>query len=401
VREDTEGIPSLGGENILTDGGITYEVLKRVPRHFFRLMPKGHLQTGQTGKAGIYDGAFVEASVNEHLFILRSTNGSVDQRLLYYYLLLPETQAEIAKRITGSAQPGLNSQFVDAVRITIPTAQPEQRGIAEILSTVDQAIAHTEALIAKMQQIKAGLMHDLFTRGITSDGQLRPLREDAPKLYKESPVGWIPGDWHVATLARLCQADITYGIVQAGPHVEDGVPYVRTGDMWGDRLVREELLCTSRDIAAAYRRSEVRAGEIVCAIRATVGKVLPVPPELDGANLTQGTARIAPNAQTDPTFLLWRMRTADAQAAFRAQVKGTTFSEITLVSLRQLKVAIPLDKEEQQRIASRLEANAARVAAEQSYLGKLRNLKAGLMHDLLTGRVRVPDAETEKVAANV
>jgi type I restriction enzyme S subunit len=191
----------------------------------------------------------------------------------------------------------------------------EQKRIAEILSTVDEAIEQTEALIAKYQQIKAGLMHDLFTRGVTPDGRLRPTRILAPHLYKESPLGWIPKEWEVKPLSAFTQHDITYGIVQAGPHVENGVPYIRTGDMAGDRLVREDLLCTSRIIADSYKRSEVRSGEIVCAIRATVGKVLRVPSDLDGANLTQGTARIAPNSKTDPTFLLWAIRSERTQRA--------------------------------------------------------------------------------------
>ena len=56
-------------------------------------------------------------------------------------------------------------------------------------------IEQTETLIAKYQQIKAGLMHDLFTRGVTPDGKLRPTRAEAPQLYQESPLGWIPKEW--------------------------------------------------------------------------------------------------------------------------------------------------------------------------------------------------------------
>ena len=65
-------------------------------------------------------------------------------------------------------------------------------------------IANTEALIQKYQQIKAGLMHDLFTRGITSDGQLRPPREKAPELYKETAIGWIPKEWKAKDLGSAC-----------------------------------------------------------------------------------------------------------------------------------------------------------------------------------------------------
>ena len=72
----------------------------------------------------------------------------------------------------------------------MPTAK-----IARILQTIDQAIEKTEALIEKYQQIKAGLMHDLFTRGIGADGKLRPPREQAPELYQQTPIGWIPKEW--------------------------------------------------------------------------------------------------------------------------------------------------------------------------------------------------------------
>ncbi|MFN5941496.1 MAG: hypothetical protein ACK44C_14240, partial [Polaromonas sp.] len=72
---------------------------------------------------------------------------------------------------------------------------PTQRKIASIISTIDTAIEQTEALIEKYQHIKAGLMHDLFTRGVFPNGQLRPPREQAPELYQETAIGWIPRDW--------------------------------------------------------------------------------------------------------------------------------------------------------------------------------------------------------------
>src|SRR5690606_8239754 len=98
---------------------------------------------------------------------------------------------------------------------------------------------------------------------------------------------------------------------------------------------------------------EVRAGEIVMAIRATVGKVLPVPRDLDGANLTQGTARISPNSKTDGMFLLWAIRHSRVQKAIQLEIKGTTFAEITLGALRQVPVAAPLGLEEQIEIGKR------------------------------------------------
>jgi type I restriction enzyme S subunit len=145
VNTETEGIPSLGGENILSGGGVTFENLNRVPAAFYNLMPKGRLQPldvlinkdgAQTGKVGFYKGEFLEACVNEHLFILRNMNRAIDQRFLFYSVLLPDTQSKIARRITGSAQPGLNATFVDAVDILVPPNSHEQERIAEILSAL-------------------------------------------------------------------------------------------------------------------------------------------------------------------------------------------------------------------------------------------------------------------------
>jgi type I restriction enzyme S subunit len=324
-------------------------------------------------------------------------NAELNARFLFY-----RTNIENYWTRSGSAQPFIKPSSIKTSWIAYPRVR-QQRRIAEILSTVDEAIEETEALIAKYQQIKAGLMHDLFTRGILPNGQLRPPRTQAPDLYQESPLGWIPKEWEAKPLAAFTQHDITYGIVQAGPNIENGVPYIRTGDMADDSLVRSELLCTSRAIADSYKRSEVRTGEIVCAIRATVGKVLPVPPELDGANLTQGTARIAPNAKTDALFLLWAMRSDRTQRAIAAAIKGTTFLEITLGDLRRLPVAAPTSREEQKTIGNRLEWCDDTIRVGNASLVKLRQQKQGLMADLLSGRVRVAvgvDGKDDKKSAS-
>ena len=204
--------------------------------------------------------------------------------------------------------------------------------------------------------------------------------------YKNSLVGKIPKDWDVYTLESCVRPDaqITYGIVQAGPYIENGIPYIRTGDMAGDRLTLQGLLRTSPQIAASYRRSEVRAGEIVCAIRATVGKVLEVPQELDGANLTQGTARIAPRDEINNHFLLWALKSDYVKKQFTLAIKGTTFSEITLENLRKIQIALPSSKSEQNQIAEILDTIDSTIAHTSALIAKLKQMKAGLLHDLLT-----------------
>ncbi|EIL89203.1 type I site-specific deoxyribonuclease subunit rmeS [Rhodanobacter sp. 115] len=110
---------------------------------------------------------------------------------------------------------------------------------------------------------------------------------------------------------------------------------------------------------------------------------------MDGANLTQGTARIALSVRTNPSFLLWAIRHHRAQKSILAEIKGTTFAEIALADLRQVPLAAPIEFEEQRLIGQRVQACDDAIQCEQHQLVKLRAQKFGLMDDLLTGRVRV------------
>ncbi len=262
----------------------------------------------------------------------------------------------------------------------------QQHQIAEILSTLDEAIEQTEALIAKQQRIKTGLMQDLLTRGIDEHGN---LRSEQTHQFKDSPLGRIPADWEVKELNDLVDESITYGIVQAGPNIGDGIPYIRTGDMAGETVQVSQLLRTSPKIAKSYKRSSIYPGDIIFALRATVGKVLPVNEELSGANLTQGTAKISPRDSVDSIFLLWAMCTSQVQNAIRLEQKGTTFMEITLGDLRRIKLALPKEKYEQSVIGERLNLQERLRRDFLQQKRKLQSTKTALMQDLLTGKRRV------------
>ncbi len=201
---------SIGGENILQSGGVTLEDVKRVPVAFFNRMTKGHLRDNdvlinkdgaQTGKVGWYHpGRALVACINEHVFLLRGDPDQIMQGYLYYSLLSDLGQAQIRLQISGSAQPGLKTAFTKGVNVDIPADLREQSMIVRVLSTVDRAIEETEALIAKQQRIKTGLMQDLLTRGIDEHGN---LRSEQTHKFKDSPLGRIPVEWDVTLLDSL------------------------------------------------------------------------------------------------------------------------------------------------------------------------------------------------------
>ena len=145
-----------------------------------------------------------------------------------------------------------------------------QQRIALVLETIDQAIEKTEALIYKYQQIKAGLMHDLFTRGLTADGKLRPPREQAPELYQETPIGWIPKEWEVKALRQLVGAE---NIVN-GPFGSDlltselraeGVPVLYVQDIKPGWFRRISMAHVTKFKAAQLSFCNVRKKDILVA----------------------------------------------------------------------------------------------------------------------------------------
>lgn len=199
-------------------------------------------------------------------------------------------------------------------------------------------------------------------------------------------------DWQAATkkypvklLEEVVQPGrgVTYGIVQAGPHIPDGVPYIRTGDIVDGVIRTSKLLRTSREIADSYQRSEVKYGDIVMSIRATVGTVAILPPELDGANLTQGTARIAPGDEIKMNFLLWQIRMPETQRWIMRQVKGTTFAEITLAKLRELPVFVP-PLPLQKRFSELVERHERLRAKQREALRQAEHLFQTLLHQAFT-----------------
>ena len=121
-----------------------------------------------------------------------------------YLFKLPENIGKFRSRSQGIVSDVWNLRFSELKRIAVDTIpdREHQLQIAAILSTIDTAIEQADAFVAKVQQIKAGMMQDLFTRGVQPNGELRPPHEEAPQLYKESPLGWIPKEWGTAAIGE-------------------------------------------------------------------------------------------------------------------------------------------------------------------------------------------------------
>lgn len=198
--------------------------------------------------------------------------------------------------------------------------------------------------------------------------------------YKDSGVEWlgeVPEGWAVTALKRVVNPvrQITYGIVQAGPNFEDGIPYIRPADMTPEAGIAapDEILRTSPEIAADYTRSTIRTGDLVCSIGPSFGKVMVTPSWLDGANLTQGTARIAVDQDHSAKFVFWTLRAPSSVAQWESSVGGATFRALNLGPLARTMILTP-PLPEQTAIAEFLDRETGKIdelVAEQRRLMEL------------------------------
>ncbi|QYK47937.1 MAG: restriction endonuclease subunit S [Phycisphaeraceae bacterium] len=309
----------------------------------------------------------------------------VDAKWLFFNL----ARFDLASLNEATGVPSINRNYLYRVEFWSPHYRVQRR-IADILTTVDNQIEKTEALIAKYQSIKQGLMHDLFTRGVDEHGRLRPTHDEAPQLYKESEVGFIPASWSVAALESLVAAgsSITYGVVQPGAEDDQGVRFLRGGDVYDGEIAISELRTISKAISATYRRTLLRGGELVMSLVGYPGEVAVVPVELRDANIARQVALIRLDEEVVTPFVMEYLLSSIGKTRLFEKQNGSAQQVINLADLKFVQVTLPL-RDEQTAIANHLRAARDRVSSEKSHLAKLRRIKLGLMQDLLTGKVPV------------
>ena len=313
------------------------------------------------------------------------------------------------RRSQGSTFLAIGSKELSALPVpALPLAT--QRRIAKILSTVDEAIDQTEALIAKYQQIKAGLMQDLFTRGLSPEASakgdvtwtLRPTRTQALHFYNESPLGWIPKEWEVKPLRDIA----TYQHGQPFPstdYSDEGVLLLRPGNLHVSGVVRFDATHTTR-IPQRWLRDcpelTVKQNDIVMNLTAQsledqfLGRVCIVK-DGEPSLLNQRIARFFPR-QVDHHFLYWILRSLQFRNQIDRTAQGTKVQHLYNSDLNRVMFAIPKSQQEQERVAGLLLTATESLVAGESSIAKLRQQKQGLMQDLLTGRVRVKVGEAEE-----
>lgn len=331
---------------------------------------------------------------SHHVTRLR-LNDEVTVPFLYYLLCLPEYRSQMLRIARGTTVLMLDMQAIKRVSIRAPKLDTTQRRITKILSTVDEAMEQTEALVAKLQQMKAGLMHDLFTRGVTPDGHLRPTRQEAPHLYHQTPLGWLPKEWKVPPFRSVLSAKLQNGYFKKPELVGRGYKLVNVSELYQPFGIDTEHEDVERVEAspAEFQKYGVAIGDLFFTRSSLVLTGIAqcnvmlnlLEPTLFECHVIR--ARLD-TKENDPAFMGLYFQTAWARRELMARAKHTTMTTISQPDILGVPVFQP-PRDEQERISKCVAISMAAIRAEEASLAKLRQQKQGLMQDLLTGRVRV------------
>ena len=372
----SNGVFQFRMNNVSRDGTMDLSRRRRVPRDTANLasylVKEGDVLFNATnspdlvGKS-LHVGAIDEPAVfSNHFIRLRPDSDLADGRFLARWLNF-QFQRRVFKHLSRQwvNQATVGRDALLGLSVQLPRSVNDQRRIADILDRAEELRVKRRATVALIEMLVQSTFLEMFGN---------PGRN--PKGWSETELSAVVANGTI----------VTYGIVQAGDEYDGGVPYIRTGDIVDGEVVEAGLRRTAPEIAAKFGRSRVSVGDIVMSIRATVGTTAVVTAQLDGANLTQGTARISPGSNVHRSYLLSYLRSPAIQSWIQRQIKGATFREITLARLRQLPILLP-PLSLQNAFAARAAAFEKLKVLQRASLARLDELFASLQDRAFRGEL--------------
>jgi type I restriction enzyme, S subunit len=326
--------------------------------------------------------------VNNHAHVLAAKLG-LSREWLFYNL----QHRDIRPYINSGTRTKLNQADLRRIPMPLPPL-PEQRKIAAILSSVDEVIENTEAVIEQLQVVKKAMMQELLTRGI-------PGRHTR---FKQTEIGEIPEEWEVARMEAIAVeprgmvggpfgSDLT-----AGDYVDvPGVPVIRGSDISPGSFVEDDFAYVSVTKAETLRKNGAQRGDFIMTQRgASLGQAALIPGDsrYEEYIVSQTMMRLRPDhAKMLPQFLLHYVCSQRAQTWLQKRQIGNAQPHLNLTIFREMPALVP-SLHEQRGIAKAIDSVDGAITANSRERYVQRKTKSALLSVLLTGEVRVtPDED--------
>jgi len=318
---------------------------------------------GTVGRVAICPPEYAGANISRTIAVIEPDDRA-DRRYSYWYLRhLGEAGAF---KTVGSTRASLNIAALRNVEIPLPPL-PVQRRIVAILDQADALREKRRLTIAQLDALSWSVFFDMFGDPGTNEKK-----------------------WDESTLGKLC-------MVKGGkrlPKGEDYSPiptpfrYVRVTDLQEGWVDEAALLYLRPEIQSRISRYIVNTGDIIVSIAGSIGLVAPVPPSVDGANLTENAAKLVPKTRGayDPIFLSVLLQTAFLQSQIRSHVGQVTIGKLALFRIEKLRVFLP-PVDLQKEFAKRSAVIQSALSVHRNSLANLDTLFASLEHRVFQGEL--------------
>ena len=382
-KRDDNGIVQIRMNNVTTDGHLIFDSFLKVPapeniNEF--LLEENDLLFNNTNSIGLVGKSTISKDIpfpctfSNHFTRIRFGGEVLPEWVLFHFIRLWKKGFFRSVAIRHVGQAAVQTKYLTSLKLPLPPLF-EQKKIAEILSTVDQAIEKVGEAIEKTQKLKKGLMQELLTKGI------------GHKDFKDTEIGRIPKTWRVMELGET--ANVRYGLGQPPALETNGIPMIRATNVKRGEIVREGLIFINRSAVPNSRDPFLREGDIlVVRSGAYTGDVALVTKEWEGA-VAGYDLIVTPSDTIDSKFLTYYLLSSPVQKRYFMGLKVRS-AQPHLNSSQVEETPIPIvPLPEQQKIAEILGTVDERLDMLKKRKGRLSKIKKGLMNDLLTGKVRV------------
>ncbi|WP_411872630.1 restriction endonuclease subunit S [Vulcanococcus limneticus] len=278
-----------------------------------------------------------EGICSAHAMVLRAKPSVVLPEFLPYFMQSDLFMKRAVEISVGSLSPTINWKTLAQQEFALPPLE-EQRRMTKLFDAGNDALNTMRQLEASARQVHYSTIDELTSHAIQT--------------------------WPITSLDDLITPDrpITYGILMPGKGFPGGVPVIKVRDFPAGRISTADLLLTDPKIDHEYRRSRLRAGDLLVSIRGTIGRLTFVPEHLNGANITQDTARLSIRPEINPTYVRCLLESSWLRMQIRKNTTGLAVQGINIGEVRRLRVPVASESG-QKKIAEAWEATSISVNA--------------------------------------
>jgi len=314
-----------------------------------------------------------KSCIGRGLAAIRAKDNKINYFFLFYYLKYSKNLFDSLSM--GSTFKAITKKEIEKFKVLLPSI-PEQEKIAEVLSTVDQAIEQVDESITRTERLKNGLMQELLTKGI------------GHSEFKETEIGRIPKEWKIVEMKDAVDINEEF----RDPRRELSNKkffYIDIDSIENETGIIKNLREIIGREAPSRARRQVRYNDVIMSTVRPYLKAFAIIPKLyDGQICSTGFAVLRCKERILPEFLLYILFSKSLVSQFNRAMVGAQYPALNSSHVKKLKIPLP-HLPEQKKIAEILATVDERINLLKEKKKKLGRVKKGLMNDLLTGRKRV------------